>query len=99
MTDTVRSAIDNLVDAIYSEVRREMYDNDQTGTITPEEAVVLAGRQPFAESLLGRQVYKALCKEYGENWASSSVFTAGKIAGIRQERARRKAGNRGGGDD
>lgn len=88
----IEKQMDEMIQTIYSDVRREVYESDATGTITPEEAAKLCSYQPLSDYFLGKKIYKALCKEHNlPDYALGLLFLAGKIAGIRQERKRRAA--------
>lgn len=92
MEAELQEKITALIQEAVASAKREMYRADESGTITPEEAVALVGRQNLDEYNLGLKVYNAIQGAYSGGFARGAVFLAGKIYGIRQERARRKKG-------
>lgn len=65
--------------------------------ITPEEATTLSKYDTFYMLEIATSIYETYIleekSEYGERWTQSSaiaaVYNAGRVAGIRQERAKR----------
>lgn len=92
MGDELQEKISELIQEAVASAKREMYRADESGTITPAEAVALVGHQNLGEYTLGLKVYNAIQGAYSGNFTKGAVFLAGKIYGIRQERARRKKG-------
>ena len=91
MEPILQEKIAELVQEAVASAKREMYRAEESDFLTPEEAVTLVGNQSLRDIRLGSQFYSAIREEYSSKWAVSATFIAGKIYGIRQERARRKA--------
>lgn len=92
------SMMANELSEIYNKMCRDVYRGDSKPEITIEEAVRLGKSTPACDLVFSLQLYNAAyndaSNEYPgmicKNTAISTVFLAGKIAGIRQERAKRK---------
>ena len=66
--------------------------------ITPDEAIALTPYSTFADYMTARHImraYRAAIETgntlFDRDWECAVIFSAGRIAGIRQERARRKS--------
>ena len=92
METELQEKISELIREAIASAKRELYRADESGTITPEEAVVLVGHQNLGEYTTGLKIYNAVQGAYSDGFARGAVFLAGKIYGIRQKRARRKKG-------
>lgn len=79
---------------LYEKMNREMYAADCEPDITVEEAVNLTHWTTVEDWELSNKIYGAAYNDAEDSetvprqsWAISAVFFAGKVAGIRQERA------------
>lgn len=69
--------------------------------ITPEEAVNLSAQTTTDDLFIAHDIYKEYMQkrgnEFGGQWAQyaamAAIYNAGRVAGIRAERAKRKKGN------
>lgn len=82
---------------LYDKMSREIYKSSNKAGITAEEAVKLSQWTSFEDWGLSTKIYSAAYKDsknYSQEMkkacAITAVFFAGKVAGIRQERAARK---------
>lgn len=82
---------------LYDKMSREIYKSSNKAGITAEEAVKLGEWMSFEDWGLSSDIYSGVCKKYKnysqeikKAYAIGAVFFAGKVAGIRQERAARK---------
>ncbi|EEG30296.1 hypothetical protein CLOSTMETH_02027 [[Clostridium] methylpentosum DSM 5476] len=90
--EQVSAMISKMIDDARAEAKREEYRAETLAAVTPEEIEFIFGKQDFSQLQLANSIYRhAKCASYsGREWAIGMVFCAGKVLGIRQERARRR---------